>query len=340
MANAHPKNDIYIGRGRLVQGHLSEPQTKDHQQRDKPREKWNIFFAVAVPKADPSNAVAQQTMMNTAWAGYQNVANVAAEIRKGMMDPNAKFSWKIEDGDAPANANKEGFAGCWIYKFSTTILDLPKTCDRNNQPMDKALIKRGYWVDVKGTTAINGNTDDTASIYMNPVWVRFLDVDQEILGGQSAEEAFAGMPPVSTGAPIPAPASPPGGTQITPPPAATPAPPPPAVAHHGVPSVAYTPPTAGAPAAPAAPVSPPPVHVPAVPSPATASLTSPPPGVTPQPGFANGPATPAPVTPPPAPVAPVQLTAAQIAAQYGVQHYPGHRYDPTAHAYVPDPTSV
>ena len=43
---------------------------------------------------------------------------------------------------------------------------------------------------------------------------------------------------------------------------------------------------------------------------------------------------------PPAPVQPVatpEQLSAQIAAQYGIQHYPGHRFNPAANAYEPDP---
>lgn len=347
MGVSHPKSDIYIGPGRLVQGSLHEVVKKDPQNRDLTPDKYHIFFAVAVKKDQGSNAVAQQIMMNTAWAGYQNLAGPAGEIRKGMADPNTKFRWKMEDGDHPDNAKKEGMAGCWIYKFSTNILELPKTCDAQNQPIDRTLIKRGYWVDVKGSTSINGNVDDTAGIYMNPIWVRFLDYGPEILGGQSAEDAFKGMPPavgIGTGAPVAA--GQPGGA-LPPAPAAAPqiAPPaPPAGAAAGVPP-GQVPPTVAAPAVPGGTMPmPPAASTPAPSVPANASLTNPPAGVTPQPGFAAGPA-PAPVPPaPPAPPAPSVaqpvFTAAQIAAHYNVTHYPGHRYNPTTNAYDPDPTSV
>lgn len=54
----------------------------------------------------------------------------------------------------------------------------------------------------------------------------------------------------------------------------------------------------------------------------------------------QGPATSQTVTPPPAPapaMPPQQPPGAEaVAAQYGVQHYPGHRYDPASNSYLPD----
>jgi len=38
----------------------------------------------------------------------------------------------------------------------------------DNVQIDPARIKRGWYIDVSGTSAINGNTDHTAGIYLNP----------------------------------------------------------------------------------------------------------------------------------------------------------------------------
>lgn len=370
MANTHPKHDIYIGPGRMVQGSLTDIQKTDPvTKKEQPEDKWRKFFAIAVPKGTINPQTGQpicqeinQLMMNTAWQCYQHVPNVKTEIEKGFAAANGEFAWKVEDGDHPSNAGKEGFAGCWIYKFQTSLLDLPKTAWNNNVPCDPAAIKRGYWIDVKGNTQANGKTETkSAGLYLNPNWVRFCGYDQEITGGQSAEEAFGNAPAPTAGSATPvAPSGQPGGPgaapavpnagaapQLTPPPGA--APQPPSVGAPAVPGVGanVTPPTAGAPAVPGAPgVTPPAVTPPSVsPSPGNASLSNPP-NVTPQPGFANGPTPPPvaapqpPAPPPPPPAAAVKCNALQIAEYYQVPHHPGWCWNAAANQYVADATSV
>src|SRR5687767_8719930 len=162
MSAKHPQTPVYISVGRLVQGSVSEVYTKD--QQGNPAKHPYKFMSIAVPKTDPSVRELFQAMITTAWQGYQNVPAVAAEVSAAwnLFQANQfpfvsqRFRWKVEDGDAPDNASKEGMAGCWIIKLKTTLLDRPAVCDNNQNPIDPAAIKRGYYIDCAGSTSING----------------------------------------------------------------------------------------------------------------------------------------------------------------------------------------
>jgi hypothetical protein len=331
MSVKHPQTPINIPPGRLVQGSTTEVETVDRFNNNAPLDKPRKYMGIAVPKTDPTVDHVLGQIYAVGVAGYQSVAPVFAEVQKWLA--TEKFSWKVEDGDHPDNAGKEGFAGCWIFKFGTTLLDKPACCDANQQPIDPALIKRGYYVDGYATCQINGKMDRTAGVYLNPVGLRLLGPGVEIQSGPSFKTMFG-----DRAATLPAGAvSPAAATPATPTPGA-PIPPPPVTPPGAVPP----PPAAAAPAVPAGAVpTVPPVAPPTSPvgAPANASLSNPPAGAVPQPGFSAG-VPPAPPPPPPAPPAAPALTPAQIAAQYGVTHYPGHRYDPATNAYVPDAASV
>jgi hypothetical protein len=122
---------------------------------------------------------------------YQNNPRVSAQITAGLA---GKFAWKVDDGDTPDHRSKEGYAGCYIFKFSTT-LGIPQCFDRENRPMDPALIKRGYYAEVFATCAPNELPDINAGVYLNPDMVRFAAYGPEIASGPTVEEAFGAAPP-------------------------------------------------------------------------------------------------------------------------------------------------
>lgn len=227
---------FYLPPGRIVMGSTHEVQTKDQQGRD--REKPTIFFAVAVPKTDPNVAAILTTINQVAWAHYQNITHIADQLKQGLNAPN--FAWKVEDGDSAKNKDREGFAGCWVFRFSTSIFPI-KAGDVNNSPIDPAMIKTGYYVDVSASCAPNGLTDKNAGVYLNPNGVRLLGYGKEIQTGPTIGQMFAQhtpqLPPGASALPVadgnplggPAPAAPPAGMPgvgAPPPPATPPAPPP------------------------------------------------------------------------------------------------------------------
>lgn len=180
-----------IPAGRIVAGSPTFVQTKDPQGR--PIEKPRIFFAVAVPKNAPGIEQVMQTIYQTAYYGYQSNAQAIERIQKWI---GGGFRWKIDDGDNPEdpkNRGKEGWAGCWIFKFSTTFNSIP-CCDSNNRTIDPSMIKCGYFVDMEASIGINGNQDHTAGIYMNPVMVRLVGYGREIISGPLPEQVFANRP--------------------------------------------------------------------------------------------------------------------------------------------------
>lgn len=204
--------------GRVVSGTPTTWQTKD--QHGKPKDHPNIYFAVACPKNSP--AAPQQggfvasldqvldQLLQLARRGYAHDQSILAEVNRLLA---GRFSWKIEDGDTAENQKKEGWKGCWVFKFSTT-LGVPACYDAHNQPFNAELIKTGHWVDVAASCSINEQKGDRAGIYMNPDVVRFIGYDKEIRLGPNAEQAFGGpaayIPPGVSASPV-SPGGTPGG---------------------------------------------------------------------------------------------------------------------------------
>lgn len=205
--------------GRIVSGSPTNLQTKDMQGR--PKDHPNIYFAVAVPKNSPpvkqrgdfvagiGDILAE--IAKVAQRGYQSQPQILAEVNKLLA---GRFSWKIEDGDTPENQKKEGWAGCWIFKYSTT-LGVPNCCDGNNQQIDPAQIKCGFYVDVASSVTVNEQLGDRAGLYMNPDVVRLLGYAPEIRTGMTADQAFgapaAYIPPGASPTPVAAGAPPQSG---------------------------------------------------------------------------------------------------------------------------------
>lgn len=300
--------------GRLVQGSLSQPQTTDQQGNLRVKKSGpnagqpdpQYFIAVAFPKNDPQ------------WPAFYAILDAQARADFPHLFPvpggpcvNPAFSWKVIDGDGvdstgKSNASKEGFAGCWVVRFSSAFA--PKCFQQPNfaahqQLPDPSVIKRGYYVQVNGTVDGNKNAQKPG-IYVNLDMVNWVGSGPEIISGPDAGEAFG------QGAPLP-----PGASAV----------PVGMMAPGGGAAAAYP----GAPvAAPAAPAYPQPVAAPAAPAPAAASpspaAASPAPAnVQPYAGYmAPAPAPAMPGAPPPAPAAPAPAPAgpAMLPAANGVTY--------------------
>lgn len=242
--------------GRFVGGHPTEKQTHDYQNRPIAPEKQRISVGIAFPKSQDAAAqinVLLGQIYNFALGQYANKPGgqrAYAEAQKFVGDPNAKFSWKIKDGDAPNSDGtfNENTKNCWVFWFSTTIPF--KACDglQGNKEIDPATIKRGWYVDMFGNCSINGLTDDNAGIYLNPSIMRLIGYGPEIVGGPNIQQAFGNVPvPTMPGAST-MPVAPAGGIPQA---APTPAPAPvglPQAAPAGLPQQqpmpGFTPPTA------------------------------------------------------------------------------------------------
>lgn len=201
---------------------LVKPSLTD--MNGKPRPKPQYFFRVAIPKTTPGINEQLIQIAHFAHQAYAQYPFIQARIlppaapghpqyysigRKGMQ-----FAFKIDDGDVPNQRGKigEGYAGCWIFNFATT---LPLRCiNRENVAIGPENFRLGCFVDVAFGVEPNGKLDHTAGIYLNPNFVRLLGYGQEIQRGPTADEAFANapaqLPPGASMTPL-APGGAPGG---------------------------------------------------------------------------------------------------------------------------------
>jgi hypothetical protein len=199
-----PQNPTEYGTspvGRIISGDPWTKQTTDANNRPIPDAKQNYWFAVAIEKNAPGVDDMLATMWKAAMAGYQHVPNVAAQVQMGLAAP--QFSWKVDDGDEMLANRTTGAqelrwkhgAGCWIFKFSTTLPIRPAKY-QGNVPVDcdRSEIKRGYYVQIAYSTTANGNTDHTAGVYLNPQTVCLVAYGEEIVGGPSLEQQFGSGP--------------------------------------------------------------------------------------------------------------------------------------------------
>lgn len=218
------KQEFLTPVGRLVQGDPFEAQTKNMQgqplmtQSGQPTQRY--FIAVAFPKTingqpNAEFAALWQKLEATGRAAFPGLNLV------GPWDPACRFSWKVMDGDGvddngKPNSNKEGFAGHWVVKFSSSFA--PRCFHAGHyapheQIQDPKLIKRGYFVRVAGTVEGNGNAQKPG-IYVNLSMAELAGQGPEIVSGPDAASIFGGNPvgQLPAGAtPLPMHAAQPGG---------------------------------------------------------------------------------------------------------------------------------
>lgn len=189
--------------GRLVQGDPMDPQTKDQQGNPltiktgpnigQPTQRF--FIALAFPKNDPGFAALRAQMVQVARTAWPQWFDAAGNCT------HPKFSWKIMDGDGvddngKPNNTKEGFAGHWIVKFSSSF---PPKCfytgrySPQDQIQDKMAIRRGYYVRVGGTVESNANPQKPG-LYVNLNMVELVALGKEIVSGPDAAAVFGAAP--------------------------------------------------------------------------------------------------------------------------------------------------
>jgi len=212
--------------GRLVQGGPFEKNEKDHlgnplvytSGTKVGQPKIEYYCGIAIEKTNPE------------WpAFYQEIVAVGnVEFPQlfagGKVPPltNA-FSWKMIDGDGLDSkgepyAKREGFAGCWILRYSTGYA--PGVFD-NSIPVKQLIdgVKRGDYVRILGT--IQGNKPSpTPGFYMNLSTLQRIGFGPEIFSGPNASAvlgetqvgyipAGASQVPVANAAGVPGVATPP-----------------------------------------------------------------------------------------------------------------------------------
>jgi len=189
--------------GRLVQGDAMTPQTKDQQgapltiktgpNAGQPTQRY--FIAVAFRKGDPAAEAFIATLRNDARAAWPQWHDATGKCT------HPKFSNKITDGDGvddngKPNATKEGFAGHWVVKFSSSY---PPKCfhagryQPHEQIQSPLEIRRGYFVRVAGGAETNGNAQKPG-IYVNLNMIELAAQGPEIVSGPNASAVFGGTP--------------------------------------------------------------------------------------------------------------------------------------------------
>lgn len=170
------KQDFLTPVGRIVQGDAFKPQTTDQQgnpltvksgpNMGQPTQRY--FIAVAFPKTDATFAAFYAKLNEVARASWPQHFNAQGQCT------HPKFSMKVMDGDGvddngKPNNLKEGFAGHWVVKFSSSFA--PRCFYLGHYQPHEAIqdvnaIQRGYYVRVAGTIEGNGNTQKPG-IYVN-----------------------------------------------------------------------------------------------------------------------------------------------------------------------------
>lgn len=204
------KTEFLTPVGRLVQGDPFEAQTKNMQGQPlmtmsgQPTQRY--FIGVAFRKDDPAWPALYAKLVDSARSAFPALFDAAGNCT------HPRFSWKVADGDGiddngKSNANKEGFAGHWILKFSSSFA--PRCFHAGHyqpheQIQDPHAIKRGYYVRVAGS--IEGNSNPTKpGLYVNLNMVELAGMGAVIQTGPDAGAVFGGAPaPLPVGAaPLP-----------------------------------------------------------------------------------------------------------------------------------------
>jgi hypothetical protein len=182
--------------GRFVSGSLTEKRTTDNNGRPIDPDKQRYEFGLAIRADDPGVGPLIQAIAMNARNQYAVVAaHVVPKIDQWMQTLDG-FSMKISNGNEPNSKGvvNKNTVGCYVFWFSTAMPIVTCRVPDNAQiPADA--IKRGWYVDVAGSSVINGLTDHQAGAYLNPSVVRLCFEGEEIIGGIDPNTAFANSPP-------------------------------------------------------------------------------------------------------------------------------------------------
>lgn len=297
MSQTNARRNFTTPVGRMVNGNLYTPQTKDADGKPllvkngpnigQPTQKF--YIAIAIPKVPGAHWAAyprnpkmpeQESWGEAIWA--------AGNLAFAQVAQSPSFAWKVSDGDSVIPNKKgrkpcdnEGWPGNWILHCSGSFAPKCYNNDGSAVLLEKDAIKPGYYVQIAGNVGGN-NSSQNPGVFVNPSMVSLQGYGAEIISGPDASAVGFGGAPLPAGASaVPVAAFVPGHAPVPP-------------AGHPVVAAPFYPPGA-LPHPPGAPVPP-------VAPPVAAAVP-----VVPHPGFLTPPA--APVPPPvaafPPPVAPV-----------------------------------
>jgi hypothetical protein len=196
--------------GRLLWGSLYEARTKDFDGNDlviktgldagKPTS--NYQFGVAFKKSHPG-----EQWWETPWG--QVIFKVGATDFPQQYQQNG-FAWKVTDGDSTGfkkNGTKPintltGHAGHWVVSFKSNFPPKITTDNGSKQLVEVGAVKNGYFVQVYGSVAGNGNRNNPG-VFVNHEVVNYAAWGEEIYTGvDPSAVGFGGaLPPGASAIP-------------------------------------------------------------------------------------------------------------------------------------------
>lgn len=219
------KTDFRTPKLRLLQGDCFEAQTKNMQgqplvdKQGNPTQRY--FIAAGGRKGDPEVEAFKAKIETEGRTAFPHLFT-----GPGGACTHPAFSSKIIDGDGfdgngKPNANKEGFAGHWVFKFGSTYAPRCFAAGRYDETQRLGPvpgIPRGNYIRVAGTMEGNGDAMKPG-IYVNLNMIEFTESGPLIISGPDAASVFGGAPAAAVAPPPAAAVAPPPGA-VAPPPAA------------------------------------------------------------------------------------------------------------------------
>lgn len=206
MAN---REELLTPTGRLVQGSLYVPNTKDAEG------KILVFKTgdkIGQPRTDFYIAIAVKKTNETHWSQTEWGKKIWAAGHKGFPNGQAdspSFAWKIIDGDSTIPnrrgtipANCDGFAGCWILKFNGSQAPTLLTLDSNNKTkslLEKDAIKPGDFIQIQGNVSDNESLQQPG-VFLNHNMICFRGHGERIILGVDPDSVGFGNDQLPQGA--------------------------------------------------------------------------------------------------------------------------------------------
>jgi hypothetical protein len=194
--------------GRLIQGSLYEPNTKDLEGNlltvknpksplfGQPR--VDFYLGVAIPKTPGVTHWSQEVSPNPRIGAWGKKIWDAGHSFWGELASADDFSWKVTDGDSTKfdkstppkrTCDKPNHKGHWIVSFGGAQAPKIVNSDGSAYILEKDAVKRGYFIQVNANLTTNGsNVNRGIKMYHNAVSFQY-----------PGEEITTGIDPASLG---------------------------------------------------------------------------------------------------------------------------------------------